>query len=492
MRPPSSRLPKQTFPRWRVAVLAAQGEAVATVTRAVTEAGGHVVIEAPPRVDSLNLVPAAAPDVIILHSATVDGRRPDLMPFTSAGRPVVLFSQDTSPALLKVAARSGISAFLLDPLRPAQLAPTLDLAVARFADSDRLRRRLAERKLVERAKGRLMATRGHTEDEAFRWLRTRSMQTRSSLADVARQVIEENGDAEVTTPSAAADATSPPPASVTRRRPRSSSVRVPPAAGLARPFALGAARCAAISTPRRGRSSATRSSPATSRAALLRPVPRISRSTRATSARYSSPSPTGRPAATAIPDSRVFQVAKLTADVNATQQSGGLYKIRADSKDGTGLTFTWARLEQGGEAGAVGCAGFAAVDNLVFDDRGNVWGVTDMSTGLHNGFTDGLPNNPTTISHTADRRREHVHRRVRQQLDVLRADLGARRRRHHPVRHRPHALRDDRADLRRATRSSSRSSTPARTATICSRRSPSTATSRCSTSTGVSSPRTAR
>jgi uncharacterized protein len=41
------------------------------------------------------------------------------------------------------------------------------------------------------------------------------------------------------------------------------------------------------------------------------------------------------------------------------------------------------------------------VDNLAFDKRNNVWCVTDMSTGLHNGFTDGLPNNPTNINHTA-------------------------------------------------------------------------------------------
>ena len=61
----------------------------------------------------------------------------------------------------------------------------------------------------------------------------------------------------------------------------------------------------------------------------------------------------------------------------------------------------WERLEQGGEAGAVHGAGFAAVDNLVFDKRNNVWGTIDMSTGLLNGFTDGIPNNPTTINHTA-------------------------------------------------------------------------------------------
>jgi secreted PhoX family phosphatase len=109
----------------------------------------------------------------------------------------------------------------------------------------------------------------------------------------------------------------------------------------------------------------------------------------------------GAPGGDGYPDSRIFQVAKLLGSVDATQQSGGLYKIREESHDSSGLTFHWEKLEQGGEAGAVGGSGFAAVDNLVFDDRRNVWGVTDMSTGLHNGFTDGIPNNPTIILHTA-------------------------------------------------------------------------------------------
>lgn len=109
----------------------------------------------------------------------------------------------------------------------------------------------------------------------------------------------------------------------------------------------------------------------------------------------------GAPGGDGYPDSRIFQVAKLTGAVNATQQPGGLYKIVEDSHDGSGLTFHWTKLEQGGEAGADGCDGFAAIDNMVFDDRRNVWLVTDMSTGQHNGFTDGLPNNETTINHTA-------------------------------------------------------------------------------------------
>jgi ANTAR domain len=47
-------------------------------------------------------------------------------------------------------------AFLIKPLRRGQLAATLDLAVARFRETQRLKQALEERKVIERAKGRLM------------------------------------------------------------------------------------------------------------------------------------------------------------------------------------------------------------------------------------------------------------------------------------------------------------------------------------------------
>jgi uncharacterized protein len=106
----------------------------------------------------------------------------------------------------------------------------------------------------------------------------------------------------------------------------------------------------------------------------------------------------GAPGSDGYPDSRIFQVSKTTSAVNGTQQSGGLYKIIEDRGADNSLSFHWERLEQGGEVGATQGSGFAAVDNLAFDQRGNVFGVTDMSTGLHNGFTEGFPNN---LDHTA-------------------------------------------------------------------------------------------
>jgi secreted PhoX family phosphatase len=100
------------------------------------------------------------------------------------------------------------------------------------------------------------------------------------------------------------------------------------------------------------------------------------------------------------PDSRLFVLGKYSAAVNGTQPHGGLYKIIEDSPDGTGTTFTWHRFLQGDEAGAEDGAGFAAIDNLVFDEQGNLWIVTDMSTERHNGFDRGANPTPRTIDHT--------------------------------------------------------------------------------------------
>jgi uncharacterized protein len=109
----------------------------------------------------------------------------------------------------------------------------------------------------------------------------------------------------------------------------------------------------------------------------------------------------GAPGGDGYPDSRVFVVAKYGTGANVTQQSGGIYKISEDSGDGTGTTFKWARFVQGGEAGTPDGAGFGNVDNLVFDNRANVWGVTDMSTSTHNGFNVGAAGTVNTINHAS-------------------------------------------------------------------------------------------
>jgi len=103
--------------------------------------------------------------------------------------PVVLLAQGPSRRLLDEAGEGGVMACLIEPVRAIQLASTLDLAVTRFRELQGLRQALADRKVIERAKGLLMAQEGLTEDEAFRRLRRSAMDTQRLLADTARAVL---------------------------------------------------------------------------------------------------------------------------------------------------------------------------------------------------------------------------------------------------------------------------------------------------------------
>jgi two-component system, response regulator PdtaR len=82
-----------------------------------------------------------------------------------------------------------VMGFLLKPLRPAELAPALDLAIARFEETRQLKQSLEGRKVIERAKGTLMARLGLTEDEAFRRLRRAAMDSRRPMVDIARALL---------------------------------------------------------------------------------------------------------------------------------------------------------------------------------------------------------------------------------------------------------------------------------------------------------------
>jgi len=182
----------QDRPRWRVAVLDANARSRSALVRVIEASGGAVTIGAPPRLDSLELIRHTGPDAAIVAAGRAPGDDGELpVRLASTGwTAVVLLTRHASPAVLRRARRAGVMALLLEPLFPPQVGPTLDLAVARFRDLNRLKQALAERRVVDRAKGQLMARAGLSEEEAFRWLRRRAMDTRSRIGEVARALLE--------------------------------------------------------------------------------------------------------------------------------------------------------------------------------------------------------------------------------------------------------------------------------------------------------------
>ena len=88
-------------------------------------------------------------------------------------------------------------AYLVKPFTKAELIPAIEIAVSRFAEVTALqseigdlRERLAMRKLLDRAKGVLQATRGMSEPEAFRWIQKTSMDRRMTMQALAQEILD--------------------------------------------------------------------------------------------------------------------------------------------------------------------------------------------------------------------------------------------------------------------------------------------------------------
>ena len=111
-------------------------------------------------------------------------------------RPVAMFVDQSEESLTKVAIEAGVSAYVVDNLRPERVKPVLAAAIARFNMFRRMREELAEtkraleeRKVIDRAKGMLMKARGVGEDEAYAILRKPAMDKGRKISDVAEALV---------------------------------------------------------------------------------------------------------------------------------------------------------------------------------------------------------------------------------------------------------------------------------------------------------------
>lgn len=112
-------------------------------------------------------------------------------------RPVLLFAEQMTAEQMRAALNAGISTLQLAGLPPQRLGALLQLALARFEHDQSLQRdlrqtqtQLAERKLVERARGILMREQGLDEEAAFQRLRQLAMAGGQTLAAVANRLID--------------------------------------------------------------------------------------------------------------------------------------------------------------------------------------------------------------------------------------------------------------------------------------------------------------
>jgi two-component system, response regulator PdtaR len=113
-------------------------------------------------------------------------------------RPVVVVTGVDDPSLIERSIASGIGAYLTKPVDSRALAAALALSATRHAEFEaleaevgRAQQALEDRKLVERAKGLLMAALDLSEQDAFRRLQLTARERNLRLADVAARIVEQ-------------------------------------------------------------------------------------------------------------------------------------------------------------------------------------------------------------------------------------------------------------------------------------------------------------
>ena len=140
----------------------------------------------------------AEPDVVIidLENPNRDVLDEMFQVSRSVPRPVAMFVDQSDRSSIEAAMDAGVSAYVVDGLRKERVKTILDMAISRFNayrrlkdELERTKQALEDRKLIERAKGILMKSKGLSEEEAHALLRKTAMAESRRVADVAQSLV---------------------------------------------------------------------------------------------------------------------------------------------------------------------------------------------------------------------------------------------------------------------------------------------------------------
>lgn len=149
--------------------------------------------------DWTEAVESERPDIVVIDATRVDEKLLEEISTLTAqtARPVVLFSNDNATDTIRAAVKAGVNAFFAGDVINGGLRHAVDVAVAQFeaqstlrSELDRVSSALADRKVVERAKGIVMKTRSMDEAQAYHLMRQIAMSRNVKMAQLAEVIIE--------------------------------------------------------------------------------------------------------------------------------------------------------------------------------------------------------------------------------------------------------------------------------------------------------------
>ncbi|MEP7035849.1 MAG: response regulator [Actinomycetota bacterium] len=166
----------------------------------LVDAGYDVVAQASDGEQAVALCRELKPDLVMM-----DIRMPVLDGISAAEQigkeriaPVVMLTAFSQKELVERARDAGVMAYIVKPFTASDLAPAIEIARSRWVEMHALESevagmedRLVTRKVVDRAKGMLMARLKISEPEAFRWIQKTAMDRRLGMREVADMVVSD-------------------------------------------------------------------------------------------------------------------------------------------------------------------------------------------------------------------------------------------------------------------------------------------------------------
>lgn len=202
-------MPVLQFPvRWRegnnmqrLRIVIADNESIIRMDlkEILEEAGHNVIGEATDGLKAVELVRRERPDLVIM-----DIKMPEMDGITAAKiisneklSPVLLLTAFSQKEIVEKAKDSGVMAYLVKPVKEANLFPAMEIALSRFKEFmdleqelEGVKTSLETRKILDRAKGILMDAYNLNESEAYRRIQQYSMSKRKSIREVAEAIVE--------------------------------------------------------------------------------------------------------------------------------------------------------------------------------------------------------------------------------------------------------------------------------------------------------------
>lgn len=182
----------------RIVIVDDSGLRATVLEDGLREAGYDDIHLVPPRGAFVARIERMAPDVVLidLGNPSRDTLEEMLSVSRALAKPIAMFVDQSDDTMIGAAIDAGVSAYVVDGLRKERVKPIIDLAVRRFnafarmqAELQEARTELADRKVIDRAKAILMATRGLSEPDAYALLRKGAMNGNRKIVDVAQALI---------------------------------------------------------------------------------------------------------------------------------------------------------------------------------------------------------------------------------------------------------------------------------------------------------------